>query len=201
MASVLNYTRESAKLLDLVDSLADTKIAYDKIHTCNASEPTTSCVQRFVSKFGSLLYRHPLADAEVTTIVSDSLKDSPTSAIALKSATKRLVFSPKFLYRIETLNGSATTAIRSLNLYSLSAALSSFLWRSLPDQKLLDAVKNGEFETAQGYQAQINRMMDDKKFTKFSDPFSKKMFAIKDSESNEKSGPIATFTTKIFQKS
>lgn len=157
VASVLNYTRESAKLLDLVDSLADTKISYDKIHACNAAEQAASCVQRFVSKFGSLLYRHPLADAEVSAIVTDSLKDSPTSAIALKSATKRLVFSPKFLYRIETLNSSPTTAIRSLNLYSLSAALSSFLWRSTPDQKLLDAVKNGEFETAQGYQSQINR--------------------------------------------
>jgi len=87
--------------------------------------------------------------------------DTTASALTLAaSATVRFILdSPRFLYVVEF--GTADGAVARLSPGEVAGRLASFLWRSVPDQALLDAADGGTLATADGLRTQANRMFDD----------------------------------------
>lgn len=61
--------------------------------------------------------------------------------------------SPRFLYRID--------ANEKADDFDMASRLSFTLWRSMPDQKLLDAAKAGELHTRAQLEEQARRMIDE----------------------------------------
>ena len=54
-----------------------------------------------------------------------------------------------------------------LDDYSLASRLSYFLWKSVPDQELLNVASSGQLSKASVLTAQVNRMLDDSKADRF----------------------------------
>jgi len=87
--------------------------------------------------------------------------DTAASALTLAaSATVRFILdSPRFLYVVEF--GTPDGTLARLSPGETAGRLASFLWRSVPDQALLDAADAGTLATADGLRTQATRLFDD----------------------------------------
>jgi hypothetical protein len=143
----------------------------DPALACAADLPegTTAdaCAAAFIRSFGRRAYRRPLNDEEVTSLTAlfrtgRELEDFRTGIQLVLNA---ILVSPNFLYRFEvTPDGAAVGDVVAIADYELASRLSFYLWRSMPDDELLDAAAAGELRTAQDVEAQSRRMMDDPRF-------------------------------------
>jgi len=121
------------------------------------------CARRILSTLARRAYRRPVTSAEV-----DGLMTFFTSARArgfeegIALAMRRVLTSPHFLFRIEadpsTVGPTGNYRISELELAS---RLSFFLWRSAPDDELLDRAVNGQLRTPAVLDQQVRRMLAD----------------------------------------
>ena len=79
---------------------------------------------------------------------------------------------PDFLYIYESPNpGSKPSGRQRINDFELATRLAQFFWSSIPDDTLLDLAEAGKLSESQVLNAQIERMMNDKKIGRFTDNF------------------------------
>lgn len=88
---------------------------------------------------------------------------------AMKSVAAATISSPKFLYLYDQ-SGEMDTA-ENLDDFELASRLSFFLWGSIPDKELLDVAGTGKLKTPEILDAQITRMLKDRKLKRFCDSF------------------------------
>jgi len=70
--------------------------------------------------------------------------------------------SPHFLMRIEKTHAKRG-GVRKLDGHEMASRLSYFLWASMPDAELLKAANDGRLEGRDGIEAQVRRMLVDRK--------------------------------------
>jgi hypothetical protein len=119
-----------------------------------------NCLDTFVRGFGRRAFRRPLTDAEVTKYTAfyqtQRAQEEPQRAVQL--LVKGLLMSPHFLYLIEPGNEQDATA---LDDYAVASRLSYFLWKTMPDDALMQAADAGELGTIEQIEAQARRLIDD----------------------------------------
>lgn len=119
-----------------------------------------ACARQFFERHGPVLYRRPLAPAELdlavaNTLVAVELAGSFDAGLATSLAAM-LVDLP-FLFRIET--AVATPDGATLDGYSRASRLSFLLWNGPPDTELLRAAQSGSLMTPDGLAQQVDRML------------------------------------------
>jgi hypothetical protein len=122
-----------------------------------------ACASEFLSKVGRLLYRRPLADAELSVFVESagsgakSLKDFYAG---LETALEAMLLSPEVLFIVERSEPDPDQPGKlRLDAYSLASRLSYFLWDAGPDDELLTAAASGELQTRKGRTRAVDRML------------------------------------------
>jgi hypothetical protein len=139
-----------------------------------------ACATTFFSKYGRSLYRRPLSDAELTSVLavaSDVAAGSSNFHKGLEAGLSRLLASPNFIFRVERSEPDPTRPGGSrLDSYSLAARISFLLWDSSPDVELLDAAASGALQTDAGLERQVDRLLASPRFAEglrgfFSDMF------------------------------
>ena len=125
---------------------------------CDRSTP--ACVTAFAESLGSRAYRRPLARDEIDALVElhgavavESEADTGVHALITAVLT-----SPNFLFRPEF--GSDGPASRATSP-EVAHRLASFLWASLPDDRLLDLAAANQLATRENIEAEARRMLDD----------------------------------------
>jgi hypothetical protein len=122
-----------------------------------------SCARPWLKKVGRLLYRRPLAPAELEAYVKAARIGTQASGSfydGLGLSVAGMLSSPKFLFREETLEPDPEHHGRyRLDAYSRASQLSFFLWDSAPDGVLLDAAAKGELSSRGGLTRQVTRMI------------------------------------------
>jgi hypothetical protein len=88
---------------------------------------------------------------------------------AIGLAMRAMLLSPRFLYRVELGNESATP--QPLDDHALASRLSYFLWSSMPDDALFAAADAGTLQDEAALRAQIDRMLADPKADAFYESF------------------------------
>ena len=82
---------------------------------------------------------------------------------------------PDFLYFYETLGeknpGDKSNGRQRANDFELASRLARFLWSSIPDDTLLDLAESGKLSDPEVLSAQIDRMMNDRRSSRFCDNF------------------------------
>jgi hypothetical protein len=144
---------------------------------CTAGAPPTgtageACAAEFVSSFGRRAYRRPLTADERTELVGifrsgRDLASDPAAGFGegIELVVNAVLVSPHFLYRMEpTPEGARPGDVVPVEGYALASRLSFFLWRSMPDDELLDAAEAGELTSADDVEAQARRMIEDPRF-------------------------------------
>jgi hypothetical protein len=88
-------------------------------------------------------------------------KEEEGFANGIRLVLTAMLQSPHFLYRIELGVPQPDDRIVALDAYELASRLSFFLWKSTPDDALLDAAEAGELDTPEGLRAQAERLLAD----------------------------------------
>lgn len=138
---------------------------------CVPASPSTfvrSCAQQFVTKYGRLLYRRDLTEAEIAAAVGVAELGALNSGDfykGLELALARLLVSPNFIFRIEDYEPDPEQpGAWRLTDYSLASRISFLFWDAPPDEALLDAAASGALRTQAGLGNQIDRLLASPRF-------------------------------------
>jgi hypothetical protein len=135
--------------------------------------------------FASRAWRRPLSASEKESLRAFYQKSRTVMHLdhdtALRALISRILVSPAFLYRVETVgpaltersNGqvAARNGEHSLNPWELASRLSFFLWSSIPDAELRRAAAAGELNDAAMLAKQVKRMIADPKARRLATEF------------------------------
>jgi len=145
-----------------------------KLITCDLTIAGDACRQAIITAFGAKAYRRPLTLAEVTSylaLMAAAKAAGATPDVAVRTAVEAFLQSPNFLYRPEFDADPTSLSAHPVAPYEMASRLSYLLYRSMPDQPLLDAAAAGKLSAPTDVQAQVTRMLADPKAT-FSQDFS-----------------------------
>ena len=123
--------------------------------------------------FASRAWRRPLTrrrEGEPARVLSDSRarRSSLDHDAAIRALIARILVSPAFLYRVETV---ASGPEKPLNGWEMASRLSFFLWSSIPDDELRRAAAAGELSDPAMLAKQVKRMTADPKARRLATEF------------------------------
>ncbi len=119
--------------------------------------------EAFLKTFLRRAYRREVTSSEINrllVLVKRGSDNGGSFEDGLRLAVTAVLVSPNFLFRWE-LDGAPDNpkSIRQLNEYELASRLAFFLWRSMPDDRLLDFAKKGLLR--KNIESEIRRMIRD----------------------------------------
>jgi hypothetical protein len=139
------------------------------------------CATQFIRKYGQLLYRRPLDQAQMDSVLAIAKRVADQSDDfyqGLQAALSRLLVSPDFLFRVERVDAqSVGSGAQRLDDYSLATRISFLLWDAPPDEALLGAAEKGTLRKKAGALEQVNRLIESPKFEQGVRAFFSDMFA------------------------
>ncbi len=128
-----------------------------------ATSRDDACARTFIGRTAPQLYRRPLKNGELETLVKvagDSADTLHDFYAGLSTSLVNMLISPDFLFKYRKVEADpAHPSHLRLDGYSKATALSFFLWNSGPDELLLKAAQDGELHTKTGLQRQVDRMV------------------------------------------
>ena len=142
------------------DEVVSARVQAESVHVENALE------------FASKAWRRPLAAAEKARLKRFYQQARTEQTLdhddAVKALLARVLVSPTFLYRVESVSGPAE---RPLNDWEMASRLSFFLWSSIPDDELRRAASAGELSDPKTLAKQVKRMTADPKARRLATEF------------------------------
>ena len=126
------------------------------------------CARRILGALARRAYRRPVNDIDVETLLAfyRSGRQEGSFERGVQEALARLLVSPQFLFRIERdPDEVGVDGVYPINDLDLAARLSFFLWSSIPDDELLDAAAAGTLRDPAVLEAQVRRMLADRRAT------------------------------------
>jgi hypothetical protein len=152
-----------------------------------------TCADEFVRAFGLRAYRRPLTDAEVAAVMAVYAEGKAEGGFGdgIRIALQGMLQSPHFLYHVETgLDPEAAEPGKPVALtgYEVASRLSYFLWNTMPDDELFAAAEAGDLMTAEGIEAQVDRMLADDKAREAIASFHLQWLGVDEIASLEKNG-------------
>jgi hypothetical protein len=155
-----------------------------KFLNCALSSPSAfdeACARQFFAKYGRLLFRRPLSDSEIVSVLKLSQGASAASGSfnkGLQSGLSGLLVSPSFIFRIEgTEPDPDHKGLMRLDSGSFATRISFLLWDAPPDDQLLTAAQNGKLNTQAGLAQQVGRLIASPNFKNGVRAFFSDMFA------------------------
>jgi hypothetical protein len=122
--------------------------------------------------FASRAWRRPLTATEKANLRAFYQKSRDEMHLdhdaAVRALIARILVSPAFLYRVETVGQGGE---HRLNAWELASRLSFFLWSSIPDDELRRAAAAGELNDPAMLAKQVKRMTADPKARRLATEF------------------------------
>ena len=139
-----------------------------RIFVCRPDGATgdEACARRILGGLARRAYRRPASDTDVDTLLAfyRSGREEGGFERGIQEALARLLVSPQFLFRIERdPEGTAAGGVHPIGDLDLASRLSFFLWSSIPDAALLDAASAGTLRRPEVLEAQVRRMLADRR--------------------------------------
>ncbi len=150
-----------------------------RIFTCHPADDAgtdvqEACAREIITTLARRAYRRPVTDADVDPLVA-VYRDGNTERdfdFGVELALEALLSMPEFLMRIyeEPLDLDPSEPYR-LNDLELASRLSFFLWRSIPDDELIDLAAAQQLSEPDVLSGQIRRMLEDERASRFMNDF------------------------------
>jgi hypothetical protein len=133
-----------------------------------------ACARKILGALTRRAYRRPVSDADLEPLLklyAAGRRERDFDA-GIERALEAMLSSPAFLFRIERdpADAKAGTVYRVSGL-ELASRLSFFLWKSIPDDELIDAASQGRLADPQVLAQQVRRMIADRRATRFMNDF------------------------------
>jgi hypothetical protein len=129
-----------------------------------ASQANDDCAKTFINGFVLRAFRGQLDDGEALALYQlyTDTKAQFDFATGIQAMITSVLTSPRFLFVLEFGTGGAGPAV-ALSQYELAARLALYLWRSVPDDALMQAAKSNQLATPDQIETQAKRMLADPK--------------------------------------
>ena len=140
-----------------------------------------ACARRILAGLARRAYRRPVGESDLAPLLAIYKEGRTTRDFdgGIERALEALLSSPKFLIRLEREPADAKPGMPyRLSDLELASRLSFFLWRSLPDDELLDLAAAGKLKDPAVQTQQVRRMIADKRATRFMDDFAASMASL-----------------------
>ncbi len=164
------------------------KASRKKILICDPAAGE-ACVEKIVANLAHHAYRRPVTKAEVAGLmkfVAMARAQGQSREQGIQLALEAMLVSPEFLFRIERDPDPVDAeAVHRLSDVELATRLSYFLWSSMPDDELLRLAESNRLHEAAVLDAQVKRMMADKKAAAFADNFAGQWLEVRNLDSIE----------------
>jgi len=134
-----------------------------------------ACVQKIVSNLARRAYRRPVTPAEGASLmkfVALARSRGGSTEQGIQLAIQAMLVTPQFLFRIEhDPNPTDPLDVHRISDIELSSRLSYFLWSSMPDDQLMALAEAGTLHDPTVLDAQVKRMMADRRASAFASNF------------------------------
>ncbi|MEM7009933.1 MAG: DUF1592 domain-containing protein [Verrucomicrobiota bacterium] len=138
----------------------------------NPDEDPAAAARDRLTPFLTKAFRRPPSEAQLDKyihFVGAQLDADIDFTTAMKSVAAATISSPRFLYIYD--QSAQSDGVAPVNDFELASRLSFFLWGSVPDETLLDLATGGQLREPDVLDAQIERMLKNKKIKRFCDSF------------------------------
>jgi mono/diheme cytochrome c family protein len=161
----------------------------DRIFVCHpaAVSDESACADKILTNLARRAYRRPVTAADVEAPIAfykQSRQGGSTFDAGIRAGVTRILASPSFLYRIERdPAGLRAGAAHAVSDVELASRLSFFLWSSIPDEKLLTLATAGRLREPGVLEAQIRRLIADKRADALASNFAGQWLQLRNLES------------------
>ena len=147
-----------------------------RIFTCRpaGSHDEETCAREILSALARRAYRRPVTDDDLEPLLGfyRAGREDRDFDGGIERALEALLSMPEFLLRIERQPaGAGPGDVYRLSDLELATRLSFFLWRSIPDDELIELAAAGRLGDPQVLEAQVARMLADQRATRFMNDF------------------------------
>ncbi len=177
----------------------------ERILTCRPASPTTAaeeaCAQEIFSRLARRAYRRPVTDEDVDLLLDvyrEGRADRDFEA-GIERGLEALLSMPSFLLRVEQQPvDTQPGAIYELSDLELASRLSFFIWKSIPDDELLDLAEEGRLREPEVLAEQVDRLLADERSNRFIDDFAGQWLQMRNIDSQDPDGALfATFDDSL----
>ena len=161
-----------------------------RIFQCRPESPQAEkpCARKILGTLARRAYRRPVTDADLQPLmkVHDSGRSGRDFDAGVERALEALLSMPEFLMRAEQEPaGTKPGTIYRIGDLELASRLSFFLWRSIPDDELLDLAARGRLREPAVLAQQTRRLLADRRSTRWMNDFLGQWLQIRNLQSIE----------------
>jgi mono/diheme cytochrome c family protein len=167
-----------------VDTPSRRKIFLCKPTAARDEEP---CARQILTALTRRGYRGSAVEADVEQLLAIYRKGRTARDFdtGIERAVEALLSSPKFVLRVEQERpGPASTVYRLTDL-ELASRLSFFLWKSIPDDELLQIAERKQLTDPRVLAQQVRRMLADERSLRFLNDFSGQWLEVRNISSQQ----------------
>ena len=168
-----------------------------RIFTCRpdggAAAEEEACAREIVGALARRAYRRPVRDADVEPLLAVYREGRAAGGFeaGVERALEALLSMPGFLLRVERQPaGTRPGGVYRLTDLELASRLSFFLWKSIPDDELLDLAAADRLRDPDVLAAQVRRMLADRRATRFLNDFVGQWLQIRNIHSQDPDGAL-----------
>ena len=181
-------------------SVPDETPSRERIFTCRPASATTeaedACAREIFSTLARRAYRRPVTDADIDALLGvyrEGRADRDFEA-GVERGLETLLSMPSFLMRVEQQPvDTRPGAIYELSDLELASRLSFFLWKSIPDDELLDLADEGRLGEPEVLTQQVQRLLADRRSTRFILDFAGQWLQMRNIDSQDPDGALFAF--------
>jgi hypothetical protein len=175
---------------------AETTVPRQRVFVCRpgtggqgaraAEAEEEACAQKILTPLARRAYRRPVTNADTQPLLAiyREGRQARDFDAGIERALEALLSSPKFLIRLEREpEGAARNVPYRVTDLELASRLSFFLWKSIPDDELLDVAARGKLKDPAVVAAQVRRMLADRRATRFTNDFSGQWLEVRNIQS------------------
>jgi mono/diheme cytochrome c family protein len=159
------------------------------VFICRPTGATTeeACARRILSTLARRAYRGPVSDNEIATLLAfyRAGRDEEGFEAGIQQGLRRILASPRFLFRIERepttirrAGPSGPAGAYRVSDLDLASRLSFFLWSSIPDDELLAVAAKGTLGERATLERQVRRMLADPRAQALVDNFASQWLTV-----------------------
>ena len=166
-----------------------------RIFTCRPLRAADEepCARAIIARLARRAYRRPVGPEDIEPLLGvyrEGRRERDFEA-GVERALEALLAMPQFLMRVERqpVDTPAGGAYRLSDL-ELAARLSFFLWKSIPDEELLDLAERDALGDPDTLARQVRRMLADPRAARFMDDFSSQWLQVRNIFSQDPDGAL-----------
>ena len=147
-----------------------------RIFTCRpaSTQDEERCAKKIIGTLARRAYRRPVTDADIQLLfnVYQKGRSERSFEVGIERALEALLSLPEFVFRVEREPaGAKPGSVQRLSDLELATRLSFFLWKSIPDDELLDVAARGKLKDSHILAQQVRRMLADRRATRWMTDF------------------------------